>query len=141
MDTAAEERSIRASEAQWVQQIAAKNVEAMVAHYTDDAALMPPGMPAAKGKEAIRAMLKMMLDDPNVKLTFSPDLVSIAKGGDLAYSQGSYEMTMTDPATKKPVTDKGSYVTVYRKQADGRWLAAADINTSSVPPAAPAPSK
>jgi len=48
---------------------------------------------------------------------------------------------MTDPATKKPVADKGSYVTAYGKEPGGEWLVLADISTSSVPPAAPAPSK
>jgi hypothetical protein len=28
-------------------------------------------------------------------------------------------MTMTDPKTKKAVTEKGKYVTAYKKQADG----------------------
>ncbi len=43
-------------------------------------------------------------------------------------------MTMTNPKTKKPVEDKGSYVTVYKKQADGNWKAIEDINTSEVAP-------
>jgi ketosteroid isomerase-like protein len=28
------------------------------------------------------------------------------------------------------VTDKGNYVTAYKKQADGSWKAIQDINTS-----------
>ena len=42
-------------------------------------------------------------------------------------------MTMTDPKAKKPVTDKGKYVTVYKKQADGSWKAVADIMNSDMP--------
>jgi len=33
------------------------------------------------------------VDDANLKLTFSPDRVLVSKSGDLAYSQGAYEMT------------------------------------------------
>ena len=40
---------------------------------------------------------------------------------------------MTNPKTKKPVTDKGKYVTVYKKQADGSWKAVADILNSDMP--------
>jgi len=43
-------------------------------------------------------------------------------------------MTLTDAKRKKPVTDKGSYVTGYRKQADGSWKAVSDINVSEVAP-------
>jgi ketosteroid isomerase-like protein len=75
-----------------------------------------------------------MLDDPNMKLNFSSDRVEMSAGGDLATTRGSYTMTMTNPKTKKPVEDKGSYLTVYKKQADGGWKAIEDINTSEVAP-------
>jgi ketosteroid isomerase-like protein len=65
----------------------------------------------------------------------------VAGSGDLAYSRGTYTMTMTDPKTKKPVTDHGSYVTDYRKQPDGSWKAVADIVTSEVPMAPAGPMK
>jgi ketosteroid isomerase-like protein len=41
-------------------------------------------------------------------------------------------MTVTNPKTKKPMTDKGKYLTVYTKQADGSWKAVADtLNSDS----------
>jgi ketosteroid isomerase-like protein len=46
-------------------------------------------------------------------------------------------MTSTNPKTKKPATDKGKYVTVFKKQADGSWKVVADIFNSDGP-AAPA---
>jgi ketosteroid isomerase-like protein len=48
-------------------------------------------------------------------------------------------MTTTDPKTKKPVTDKGKYAEVYKKQADGSWKAVADMDSSDTP--LPAPGK
>lgn len=141
LDIAAEESFLREMEAQWVQEFAAKDSGALAAHYAEEAVFMAPGMAPARGKDAIRAMLRTMVEDANLKLTFSPDRVTVAKSGDLAYTQGSWTMTTVDPATKKPMEDKGSYVTVYRKRAEGKWLAVADINTSSVPRAEPAPSR
>lgn len=44
-----------------------------------------------------------------------PAIISKAmasKSDDLAYLQGTY--TMTDPKTKKPMTDKGKYLTVFK---------------------------
>jgi ketosteroid isomerase-like protein len=57
------------------------------------------------------------------------------KTGDLGYSQGAYTMTMTDPKTRKVLSEKGKYVTVYKKQADGGWKAVADIANEDAPPA------
>ena len=46
------------------------------------------------------------------------------------------EVTYTDPATKKPKTENGSYLTVYKKQPDGSWKAIEDFVTPG--PAEPA---
>jgi hypothetical protein len=46
-------------------------------------------------------------------------------------------MTVTNPKTKKSSVDKGNYVTVYQKQADGSWKAVEDIFVSEIPPPAP----
>jgi ketosteroid isomerase-like protein len=68
--------------------------------------------------------------------------VEVAKGGDIAYSQGTYVITMPDPKTKKETVEHGTYVTVYKKQADGTWKAVEDINTPGAPePPPPAPKK
>ncbi len=134
----ADAKALRDNETQWNQDFASKDVEKLVAHYAGDAVLMSPGMPSSAGKDAIRKTFMGMASDPALSLKFAASRVEVAKGGDLAYTQGSYTMTMTDPASKKPVNDHGSYVTVYRKLADGSWKAVSDIATSEAPPAAPA---
>ena len=134
VDLVAEQAKLHDLEANWVKDAAAKDVEKIASHYADDAVFMTPGAPPFKGKDAIRAAWKGMLDDPNLKLNFSSDRVEISAGGDLATTKGSYTLTMTDPKTKKLVDDKGSYLTVFKKQADGGRKAVEDINTSEVPP-------
>jgi ketosteroid isomerase-like protein len=71
-------------------------------------------------------------------LKFHAAKVEVAKSGDIAYTQGAYTLTFTDPQTKKIINDHGSYVTTYRKQPDGSWKAVDDIATSEVPPPPPA---
>ena len=51
------------------------------------------------------------------------------------------ERSNDNPASKKPQSDKGSYVTVYKKQADGSWKAASDIATNETPAIPPPPAK
>ena len=132
--------AIQADETQWNQDWAAKDQDKIVAHYADDAILIVPGSPSTSGKEAIRAGLKQMVADPAVSLKFQPTKVEVAKSGDIAYTQGTYTLTLTDPQTKQLINDHGSYVTTYRKQPDGTWKAVVDIATSEVPPPAPPPS-
>jgi uncharacterized protein (TIGR02246 family) len=134
VDIAAEQGKIRDLEAAWSKDAGAKDLEKSIANYADDAIMLTPGAPAAKGKDAIRAAWKDMLADPKGKLAFSTERVDVSASGDLASSKGSYTMTMTNPKTKKPVEDKGSYVTVYKKQADGNWKAIEDLTSSEVAP-------
>ena len=135
----ADMKAINDLEAQWNKDYAARDGDKIAAYYADDAVLMAPGAPAMSGKEAIHTGIQQMLSDPALTLQFQATKVEVARSGDLGYSWGKYQMTATDPATKKPVNDHGSYVTTYRKQADGTWKAVADIATSEVPPPTPAP--
>jgi len=133
----ADVKAIGDIEEQMVKDWAAKDADKLAAHYADDAVLMTPGGEPVHGKEAVRNTAKQMVADPALSLTFQATKVDVAKSGDLGYTQGSYRMTMTNPATHKPMDDHGSYVTTYRKQADGSWKAVADIATSEVPPVPP----
>jgi ketosteroid isomerase-like protein len=134
---AADVKAIKDTETQWNQDFAAKNVDKLVAHYADNAVLMTSGMAASNGKDAIRKTLSDMASDPALSLKFHALRVEVSKSGDMGFTQGSYTLTMTDPASKKVIHDHGSYVTTYAKQPDGSWKAVADIATSEVPPPAP----
>ena len=130
----ADVQALKDNEAQWVQDYRSKDVDKLMAHYAADAVLMTPGSAPGVGPDAIRGMLKELAGDPNLSLTFQASRVEVSKGGDYGYTQGSYTLTVTDPKSKKPVKDSGSYVTVYKKQGDGSWKAVSDI-ASSGPPA------
>ena len=58
---------------------------------------------------------------------------SVDVGGDYAIETGNYELTAT-PKGGKPVTEKGKYITVWKKQADGSWKIYRDIANSDSPP-------
>ena len=138
MSTDAAAQAVRANEAQWNRDFTARDVNKLVAHNSDDATLMSPGMPPCHGRDAIRSALKQMVGDSSLSLKFHASRVMVASSGDVAWSEGTYTMNMTNPATKAPMTDKGTYVTVYRKASDGSWKAVSDIASSSSMPA-PAP--
>ena len=136
-DTAKISDSIKAQEAQWEKDYAAKDINALAGHYAQDAALGGPGDPVATTDVDRRKALQGLLTDPNLNLRFAADRVQVAAAGDYAYSRGHYSMTMTDKATNKPVDSTGSYVTVYKRESDGSWKAVEDFITPG-PAAAPA---
>jgi uncharacterized protein (TIGR02246 family) len=133
----ADVKAVKNNEAQWNQDWQSKDPDKIAAHYAGDGVLIVSGMPPTVGKDAILSAIKQMVADPAISLTFQASTVEVAKSGDLAYTQGSYKLTLTDPRTKKPINDHGSYVTVYRKNPGGLWRAVSDVAVSEVPPPAP----
>jgi uncharacterized protein (TIGR02246 family) len=136
---ALDEKAIRDSEAAWVKAFATKEPEKAAAFYADDAASMLPDTPLMTGRAAIIAGMKPELCDPNFSLVFAPTKVEIAKSGDIAYSQGWFKYTTTDPKTRKRVGQVGNYVEVYKKQADGTWKVEENIATEETPLKIPKP--
>jgi uncharacterized protein (TIGR02246 family) len=143
-DSASVTQAIKADEAKWNQQFKSKDTEALVAHYADDAYFVAPGAKPADGSTAIRQLYANASADPAFALQFSSDKVDVAASGDMAYARGKFSEKYTDAKTGKVMTDSGSYVTVYRKQADGSWKAVEDFaaadpeSTKPVPPEKPA---
>jgi uncharacterized protein (TIGR02246 family) len=127
---AADESAIRDLDAQWAKAAAAKDVDAAVGYYSDDASLLAPSEPIASDKQSIRAAWSSMLGSDN-SLNWQASKVEVARSGDLAYVMGVYQLTTTDPKAK-PVVDRGKFVEVWKKQADGNWKTVADIFNSDL---------
>jgi ketosteroid isomerase-like protein len=110
--------------------------------YTEDAITLPPNQAAVQGKAAIQASDEAFPPYSN----FQEQSLEIEGQGDLAYDRGTYSMTMT-PAGVAPFEDRGKYLAIWRKQADGSWKISRVIYNSDLPlpapeePAAPAKKK
>jgi len=127
----ADARALRDGEvAAFVKDWGGKDADRIAAHYTDDGTVMVPNSPTMTGKDAIAKGMKEPLADPSWSLALQPVQVEVSKGGDLGYTRGTYVLTATDPASKKVATEKGRFVTIFRKQPDGSWKAAEDINNA-----------
>jgi uncharacterized protein (TIGR02246 family) len=111
----------------------AKDFATWAGLFLDDAAVYPPNEPAVKGRAAIRAWLEKLPPITEFKLIN----VKVEGREDLAYVLGTYTMTMAPPGAPGPVTDSGKYVTVLRRQTDGRWLAVVDMFSSDLPASSP----
>jgi uncharacterized protein (TIGR02246 family) len=129
---AADEKAIRDIETAWVKAFAAKDMDKIVSVYADEGMVLLSNAPTMVGKDAIRAGMKDTVADPKFSLDLKTAKVEVSKD-DLAYSQGTYSVTGTDPKTKKVMAEKGRYVEVYKKQPDGSWKIVQDINSPEAP--------
>jgi hypothetical protein len=77
-----------------------------------------------------------MTSMPGFSLQFSPTKADVGASGDIGYTTGTYEMSMSDGAGNA-MPEKGKYVAVWKKQPDGQWKAVADIVNADAPPAQP----
>ena len=93
---------------------------------------MQPGMAAMRGRAAIVDGFKQLSEAVTLTAAaFNIDDVMIA--GDMAVETGTYTMSMT-PKGGKPMDDKGKYITVWKRQADGSWKVERDINSTDMAP-------
>ena len=129
---AADETAIRKSVEEWSAAAKAKDAEKFASFYASDATLMFAGAPDVHTSASIRETIVAMMKDPAFALSFAADKVVVARSGDLAYETGTYTLTTTGP-NKKPATENGHYVVVWRKQADAAWKVAIDAPISDPP--------
>lgn len=136
--------AIQKDESKWNQDFKAKDSEGLSSHYADDAYMVAPGMKSADGSTAIRQVYANGTTDPAFNVEFASDKIDVSSGGDMAYARGHFTEKYTDKKSGKVMSTKGSYLTVYKKQDDGKWkvvedFAAADPDaTKPVPPEKPA---
>jgi ketosteroid isomerase-like protein len=96
-------------------------------YYAPDAVIATAGRPAAKDERAVSKAIRDDVLDPNFKLSLSNEKTEVAGSGDLAYRRGSFTVTFTNPQTKQAENSAGTYLTVFRKHANGSWKVVEDF--------------
>jgi ketosteroid isomerase-like protein len=127
-------KGIRAAEAGMFQAIQSRDVDKTVSFYAQDASALYDGFPPIHDLNALRADYQEFLGDRN--FSFQAQSTRTDASGDLGYTEGSVRYSYTDPTTNKAAHFSGSYVMVWKRQADGSWKAVEDISTAGPPPAA-----
>ena len=130
----ADRTAIRKADETDMMMMIAKDWKGDLALYTEDAIQLPPNQAALQGKAAIQAWYEAFPPFSN----FQEQSLEIEGQADLAYDRGTYSMTVTPPGAA-PIEDRGKYLTIYRKQADGSWKIARVMFNSDLP--LPAPEK
>lgn len=123
---ASAEQQIRAADIRWAKAAAAKDLDATLSFYTDDAVLLFQGVPTIQGKAAVRKQWVAEFADKNYSLTWHPQAIEVS--GDLAYSRGLYDAKYSGPAGKGK-SEHGKYLAIWKK-VGGQWKVALDMYNS-----------
>lgn len=123
---AADAKALTKLDDDWTKVAATKDAEKTVAFYTDDAIVYPPNEPAAVGRAAAKKVWASYFALPDFAMTWKTTHAEASASGDLGYTTGTYEFSAKG-ADGKPLTEKGKYACVWKKQKDGSWKAIHDI--------------
>lgn len=102
--------------------------EAFLSFLADDAILFRPG--PVNGREVWRKA-----QATSARLEWHPTVAFVASGGDLGYTSGPWVYTPEAHLDQPP--RHGYFVSVWKKQASGKWKVVLDLGTSNEPPATP----
>jgi uncharacterized protein (TIGR02246 family) len=118
-----DERAIRQVVETWMAASKAGDVATVLSLMTDDVVFMVPGREPF-GKQAFAAASEGM---HSVQIDGANEIVELQVLGDWAFTRGRLDVTAT-PAGGAPVHRSGYALTLFRKEADGRWRLARDAN-------------
>lgn len=135
VDVDAAMRDLLSTDRAWAALAAANApVDSVVAYWTSDARVMLAGQPLIVGTDAIRQMVAGTRTVPGFQISWSPDSAVVSPNGDFGYTYGTNRITAPD-STGALHTAEGRYVTVWRKEPDGKWRCSADISNEGPAPA------
>jgi ketosteroid isomerase-like protein len=127
MDIAAEKERLLRRDSEWAQAASeGRDVDRILSYWTDDAVVLPPGLPQVVGKTALRQYVEGSMRIPGFRITWESKDVTLSPDGQLAYMFSRNEVAMNGP-DGSPVTIEGRAVTIWRRESDGEWRCAVDI--------------
>lgn len=133
MDLEAEKQFLLRRDAEWSKAASeGRDVEHILSFWTDDAVVLPPGLPPVSGKPALRDYVEASLRIPGFNINWVSTEVNISPDGNLAYIFSDNTITMNGPEDT-PVTTTGRAVTIWRKEQDGEWRCAVDVWNAGPP--------
>lgn len=107
------------------------DTEIVTAFYTDDAVVLAPNAPIARGRQAIKALFDGLIGQLGIP-QLNLQTQQVDEVGDTAYEVGAYTLRAQPPGGE-PITDNGKYVVVWKRDSDGSWKLAVDMWNTDLP--------
>jgi len=127
---------VKAAVAQLVDGYNTRNLSEAVGINAPDHLGMGHGFANVVGADAELASVRAQLADPAMVLAFTDPAIEASASGDLAVYRATYHVTYTDPNTKRPATEVGNWVAVFKRQPDGTMKLSWEVMSDLPKPAA-----
>jgi ketosteroid isomerase-like protein len=124
------ETELLAADRAFAHETVERGIDGWVEGFADDGVMLPSNVPLARGKAEIRDVMGALLSDPTNRLEWDPDRASVSASGDLGYTIGHTSISKVGPSGAAVVVARLKYVTVWKRQADGKWKAAVTSGTA-----------
>jgi len=127
LTSTAEKDRLLQRDAEWAKVASeGREVERILSYWTEDAVVLPPGLPAIVGKAGLRQYVEQSVKTPGFRITWESTEVTFSPDGQLAYMFSRNAVTMDAP-DGSPITTEGRAVTIWRRESDSEWRCAVDI--------------
>jgi ketosteroid isomerase-like protein len=134
-DGAASRRAVQDADRELSRASKARDIDAFTALLDPDTLFVSESGPPARGHAAVRAKWAQFFDPAGPSLTWEPYEGEVSSQGDLGYTRGRFLFEGRD-AEGKSVTERGEYLSVWRKKQDGTWVVVVDSSVPAVDPGA-----
>lgn len=119
--------------------IVARDADRAASFYAEQAVMMPVAEATIEGRPAILAEWRHVFGIPGYANRARLVAADLSTAGDLGYTRGTYESPMLGPDGQQ-LLERGKWVSVWKRQADGQWRIVVDIFNTDTPPPIHAPS-
>lgn len=127
--------SIVRAENEFMDDVGRRRLEGWVDHFADSAATFPPGKLVNVGRAPIRKGMAATFADTSVHVAWYPVFATVAASGDLGYTWGYYRWMSRDDKGMPAPPATGKYLTIWRRDASGRWKVVVDTGNQGPVPA------
>lgn len=124
------EDQVRCAELAFSRSVEQRNIEAFTAFVDEDARFT--GGQTLRGKQEVSEAWGVFFTADGPTIRWAPDNIEVLDSGDLALSQGPFEMRVVDEQGQERVST-GRFFSVWRRDAGGRWTVVFDGGTPARP--------
>jgi uncharacterized protein (TIGR02246 family) len=126
-----DELAIRDAHVRWIGAVNSADLDGLLALMTDDAVFLNPGQ-APIGRDDFGPRFRDGHRRNRIACVSEPQEVEVV--GDIAFTRCRDSLSVEPRDGSAPMALAGDRLTIYRRQADGRWLLARDAHTLTATP-------
>lgn len=125
IDLNSELQTLKQADKSWAEACSSKNVDHMLGFYDIEACNIDLQGNVHRGYDELRKLWTKEFASPDYSLTWQLNEAYVAKGGDIGYTSGSWDIKFISKAGK-PLKYHGTYLAIWKKQPDRTWKVLVD---------------